>query len=87
MVDYKSCMRAFKKYIIIPITSLVTMGLVLYISKSYLFNYIPLVENKTLAIFQAVVFSFFPVVILIALFQILLGDPGHITKKMVFKIY
>lgn len=26
-------------------------------------------------------------VILIALFQILLGDPGHITKKMIFKIY
>ena len=80
MVDAKSCSVACKKYIIVPITSLLTIGLVLYISKSYLFMYIPLVENSFLAFIQAAIFSVFPVLILVALFQILLGDPGRVTK-------
>jgi hypothetical protein len=72
-----------KKYCLVPFTSLLTIGLVSYISHTYLWLYAPFLESNV----QGIFFVPFPILIFGALAQILCGDPGRVTKQMVRKLY
>jgi hypothetical protein len=78
-----------KRYFIVPITSLLTLGLTGFISYCYWISFIPALfkdEMGALAIFLLLTFSIFPILIYWVLFQIVCGDPGIVTKKVHDKI-
>lgn len=72
----------FKKYIVVPVTSLLSILLTAYISHTFLFVYIPLIypEWPKFASIIFVLFVPFPICIYWSVFLILTGDPGRITK-------
>ena len=74
---------------IIPITSLLTVGVVYYITMIYYTVYIPSLNElgeTSDANFHSIVFAFFPVLIYWVLIQIICSDPGHVTPKLIDKI-
>lgn len=80
----------FKRYIIVPITSLLTLGLTSFISYHYFWTFLPHLtkDGHTVgAIILGVLFAFFPIMIYTASFSIVCGDPGIVTKKMIDEIY
>ena len=85
-MSFKSCVILCKKYFIVPVTSLLTICLVSYISYTFLFRFAPQISSPT-SFLMVVGFIPWPVLIFAVLFQIILGDPGHVTQKMVHEIY
>ena len=79
-MSFRSCFVCFKKYFLVPFTSLLAIGLTAYISYAYLFVYIPVIlrDDGSGYIF-ALFFLPFPILIYWSEFVILTGDPGRIT--------
>jgi hypothetical protein len=74
------------KRALLPLTSLLTVGVVSYISSVYLFEYqvvqFRIYQDKqfhTLIYIQNFIFILFPILIFIALGQIVFGDPGLVS--------
>mgnify|MGYP006893304662 CR=1 FL=1 len=79
-----------KKYVLVPITSMLTILVVGYISNVYLTVYLPsLMElgSEAKAYIFGAIFIIYPVLIYSVLAQILFGDAGFVTKELVEKIY
>lgn len=82
---------------LMPLTSLLTVGVVGYISYVYLLTYIPLLylyvehglhgySNITVTL-RAIFFIIWPVMIFWTLGAIVCGDAGVIDKKFIEKLY
>jgi len=79
----------FKRYFIVPVTSMLSIGLTGFISWTYWTTFLPALmelEKSLLAVFLFCTFSIFPVLIYWVLIQIVCGDPGVITQKVHDKI-
>ena len=72
----------FKKYIVVPVTSLLSVGLTGYISFAFLFKYIPILYRDwpIFSVSLFVIFLPFPVCIYWSVFLIITGDPGRINS-------
>lgn len=64
-----------------PITALLTVGVVSYISYVYIMIYVPRMEPDDGFVLGAI-FLVFPILIFITLFRIICGDPGHVTEEV-----
>lgn len=76
--------------ILIPSTALLTVGVVSYITYAYLLFYIPTIKREgytTSGNIFLLVFIVFPVLIFWVLAQMVFGDAGVVTKKLISKIY
>jgi hypothetical protein len=80
------------KRLVITLTSLLTVGVVGFISYVYLTVYLPILNmrynfNGQVGINKAhvagAIFIIFPFMIYWVLAQIVLSDPGYVTKKMI----
>ena len=80
-----------------PLTSLMTVGVVGYISKTYVLDYVPLLYKMVEhgahgyssfgVTLRLIVFVFWPFMIFWTLAAIVFGDPGVIDKKFIDKLY
>ena len=83
-------MTYFKRYFVVPITSLLTVCLVGYISWTYFMDFLPLYakySSQPGAIILGLLFGIFPIMIYWVLFKIVISDPGFVTEKIVNHIY
>ena len=69
------------KRCLVPITSMLTIGVVSYISWVYLTIYCPRMDPDD-GLVLGCFFVIWPTLIFIALFRIICGDPGHVTKEL-----
>jgi len=73
----------------VPFTSLLTVGVVGFVSYIYITVYVPaLIElnQATKAYIVGSIFVIFPTLIFWVLIRIVCGDPGHVTTKLIDKI-
>jgi len=89
----KKCCGGLRKALI-PVSSLLTVGAVSYISYTYILVYAPALHIKSviegsvdMSQFLEYIFLLFPIYITWALLALVAGDPGHITPELVSKIY
>jgi hypothetical protein len=74
-----------KRYLVVPITSLLSFGLTAFISYNYIFVYLPMLHAKgyqAAAVIFGLMFTPFPILIYMSLFSIVCGNPGVMTKKL-----
>ena len=79
---------------LLPLTSLLTVGVVSYISYAYLTVYLPLLNSQAQANYQdvnwayifGIIFIPMPIYIFVSLGSIVFSDPGAMDKKKQNKI-
>lgn len=84
------------KRLLITLTAGLTVGVVSFISYAYLTVYLNILNKRhefhggdglSAAYIAGPIFILFPILIFWVLIQIVLSDPGYVTKKMVEQIY
>ena len=92
---FMGCATLFKRFVM-PLTSLMTVGVVSYISYAYLYSFIPVLSERhkldnqydkehsgiDTSIILWIFFVPYPVLIFWALIAIVCGDPGFTTYEM-----